>query len=141
MAVDFVFCTNILRNRFFSHYVHFCHKVNLRFSLAYLQICTHIFQGLISENLGFKNFLGGGFHLFGGNVDDWQPLHYVCNVCHVIQWCRCYSCQNLKCTSIHVIGVCFPSESASEKHNQEKKSPQTFVHLLNFAKKCVKHDW
>ena len=27
----------------------------------------------------------------------------------------------------HVIGVCLPSQSASETHNQEK-SPQTFAH-------------
>ena len=30
----------------------------------------------------------------------------------------------------HVIGICLLSQSASEKHNQEK-SPQTFAHLLH----------
>ena len=33
----------------------------------------------------------------------------------------------------HVIGVRLSSQSASEKHNQEK-SPQTFAHLANFSK-------
>ena len=34
---------------------------------------------------------------------------------------------------LHVIGVRLSSQSASEKHNQEK-SPQTFAHLVNFSK-------
>ena len=34
----------------------------------------------------------------------------------------------------HVIGVCLLSQSASEKYNREKKSPQTFAHLVNFSK-------
>ena len=34
----------------------------------------------------------------------------------------------------HVIGVCLPSQSAPEKHNQEK-SPQTFAHCFKFSKK------
>ena len=33
--------------------------------------------------------------------------------------------------SNHVIGVCLHSQSASEKHNQEK-SPHTFAHFVNF---------
>ena len=37
-------------------------------------------------------------------------------------------------------GVCLPSQSASEKHNQEK-SPCTFAHLVNFKTKCVCHVW
>ena len=34
--------------------------------------------------------------------------------------------------TFHVIVVCTPSQSASEKHIQEK-SPQTFAHLVNFS--------
>ena len=37
--------------------------------------------------------------------------------------------------SIHVIGVCLPSQSVPKKHNQEK-SPQTFAHLVNFSEMC-----
>ena len=32
-----------------------------------------------------------------------------------------------------LIGVFSPSQSASKKHNQVKKSPQTFAHLVNFS--------
>ena len=37
------------------------------------------------------------------------------------------------CIICHVIGVCLLSQSASEKHSQEK-SPETFAHLVNFSK-------
>ena len=32
-----------------------------------------------------------------------------------------------------VIGICLPSQSASVKLNEEKKSPQTFAHLENVS--------
>ena len=32
----------------------------------------------------------------------------------------------------HVIGVCLPSQSASEKYNPKKKTPHTFGHLVDF---------
>ena len=37
----------------------------------------------------------------------------------------------------HVIGVRLLRQSASEKHNQEKGSPQTFAQLVNFFKMCL----
>ena len=37
----------------------------------------------------------------------------------------------------HVIGVCLLSQSAPGKHNQEKKSPHTFAHLVNFIEMCL----
>ena len=40
----------------------------------------------------------------------------------------------LLCICGHVIGVFLASQSASQKHNKEKKSPQTFAHLVNFSK-------
>ena len=38
---------------------------------------------------------------------------------------------------LHVIRVRLFSQSASENHNQEKKSPQTFAHLMNFSKNVL----
>ena len=38
---------------------------------------------------------------------------------------------------IHVIGICLPSHSASEKHDEEKKGPYTFAHFVNFQKMCL----
>ena len=40
----------------------------------------------------------------------------------------------------HVIGVCLPSQSAREKHNQEK-SPDTFAHLVNFSNVSAMFDF
>ena len=34
---------------------------------------------------------------------------------------------------VQVIGLYLPNQSASKKHNQEEKSPQTFAHLMNFS--------
>ena len=42
--------------------------------------------------------------------------------------------------SNHVIRVCLLSQSALEKHNQEK-SPQTFAHLVHLSNKCIVHVW
>ena len=39
--------------------------------------------------------------------------------------------------NIHVIGICLPSHSASEKHDEEKKGPYTFAHFVNFPKMCL----
>ena len=38
----------------------------------------------------------------------------------------------------HVIGICLPSQSAFEKHNQEKKSTNLCA-PRDFSNKCVRH--
>ena len=59
-----------------------------------------------------------------------------------VQLSKCHNLWNLTQTipslpSLqNVPGVCLPSQSASEKHNQEKqrkKKPHTFAHLVNFS--------
>ena len=47
-----------------------------------------------------------------------------------------WSCYSVVTLYSHVIRVFLPSQPGSEKHNQEKKSPQTFAHLVNFSKIC-----
>ena len=39
--------------------------------------------------------------------------------------------------SFHVIGVCSPSQSASQKAKPRQKRPSTFAHLVNFCKMCL----
>ena len=60
-----------------------------------------------------------------------KRVHFLANKTYArkfsITFCRCFLCY------CHVIGICLPSQSASEKHNQEK-SPPVFAHLVNFSK-------
>ena len=60
---------------------------------------------------------------------------------------KCWYFEKIQVTNFTVIGVCLPSQPASEKHNKQekkkkrkKKSPQTFAHLVNLSK-SVCHVW
>ena len=65
-------------------------------------------------------------------LSDGRELFYFYSIFRLFECAFCQMCSSKK----HVTRVCVLSQSAYEKHNQEK-SPQTFAHFVNFSEMCL----